>query len=414
MKSRARIQLAMNACIFLTCIVLTPFSNSAGETPPQTEPKPKVVTNGKGKTKEDVKKTPPPDLSNIKAASIQIVAGDKVLFRGLSGVSRSFNPGEAIPALPCIWIIRSISDRNKDAAKSLGVKPGNSYIQHKDGKDSTTMLGVLPAGKRLRLIKAIDPAATDEQLLEEYAGMLTVNFGNSKRIPDTTKALIAALGKVDQGSGSICGPAYDLAKTNTPRAVEILIEAFKYQDPDVRKCAASALFNIKDHRNIDIEPFIAGLKDTDNEIRGNAALVLGWAKNPRGVEPLIAALNDNDFTVRQKAAMALGMIRDPRAVEPLIAVLKEIRDLEEPKGIEDPKELYELNYRRNSLMYWLIHSLGELRDPRAVEPIIAASKADMFGKRPDDMVERAARGALLKIKDPSRASDYTVDKGRNP
>jgi len=91
------------------------------------------------------------------------------------------------------------------------------------------------------------------------------------------------------------------------------------------------------------------------------------------VEPLIAALNHGDYVVRSAAAEALGNIGDPRAAEPLIAALGNER-----------------------LSYAAVSALGKLRDRRAVEPLLRALKS----KAPDFDKRLAAR-ALGHIPDPA-------------
>lgn len=80
------------------------------------------------------------------------------------------------------------------------------------------------------------------------------------------------------------------------------------------------------------------------------------------VEPLIAVLqNVQDVSKRTNAAQALGEIKDRRAVEPLVAALR------------DPV----IRVRGSAA-----RALGEMRDPGAVEPLIAAlsdgSRSDVF------------------------------------
>jgi HEAT repeat protein len=70
------------------------------------------------------------------------------------------------------------------------------------------------------------------------------------------------------------------------------------------------------------------------------------------VSQLIDQLNGADFRARVSAATALGEIKDPRAVEPLIAALN------------NPNE--DLDFRRAAA-----EALGEIKDPRAIEPLIA-------------------------------------------
>jgi HEAT repeat protein len=97
-------------------------------------------------------------------------------------------------------------------------------------------------------------------------------------------------------------------------------------------------------------------------------------KARKDIKGLIKALRyRKDEGVRQAAARALGEIKDPRAVEPLSAALKD---------------------ERFSVRQAAAEALGKIKDPRAVEPLSAALK-DAEGR-----VRLAAAEALGKIKDP--------------
>ena len=70
---------------------------------------------------------------------------------------------------------------------------------------------------------------------------------------------------------------------------------------------------------------------------------------------MIQALKDEDPRVRYQSAEALGNIRDSRAVDPLIQALKD----------DD-----------SSVRYWAIVALGKINDNRAADPLIQASRED--------------------------------------
>jgi HEAT repeat protein len=97
-------------------------------------------------------------------------------------------------------------------------------------------------------------------------------------------------------------------------------------------------------------------------------------KARRDVNGLIKALGyKKDEYVRWYTARALGEIKDPRAVEPLIAALGD---------------------ERSDVRQAAAEALGEIKDPRAVEPLIAALKDAEW------RVRAAAAYALGEIKDP--------------
>jgi len=92
----------------------------------------------------------------------------------------------------------------------------------------------------------------------------------------------------------------------------------------------------------------------------------------RDVDGLVRALApENDYDVREAAADALGEIGDPRAVEPLIAALGD------PDG--DVREA-------------AAEALGTIGDPRAVGPLTAALKDPSGG------VRQEAEKALARLR----------------
>ncbi len=132
---------------------------------------------------------------------------------------------------------------------------------------------------------------------------------------------------------------------------------------------------------------------TPDDIRQKAMRVLKHMGKP-AVEPLIAELKNEDWHIREYAASLLGKIKDPRAVEPLLAAL-------------NPDENINV---LNSVVY----TLREIRDPRAVEPLVAVLtekstyiKVSLSGEReivtrkryPQSILYLATQ-ALGSIKDP--------------
>ncbi len=112
-----------------------------------------------------------------------------------------------------------------------------------------------------------------------------------------------------------------LGKIGKP-AVESLIEGLKSGDENVRMYAAKALGEIRDIRAVG--PLIEALrlKTRLGGVEGSAAEALAKIGEP-AVEPLIAVLKDSDDNVRTWAIISLGDIGDTRAVEPLIHALKD-------------------------------------------------------------------------------------------
>jgi HEAT repeat protein len=123
------------------------------------------------------------------------------------------------------------------------------------------------------------------------------------------------------------------------------------------------------------------------------------------VRGLVKALGyEKEAKVREAAAWALGDVRDPRAVEPLVAALK---DSDYGVGHAAAKALVKigalaveplvgaLKETQSLVRSSAAEALGQIGDPRAVEPLIAAL-SDSSGF----FVRRLAARALGEIGDP--------------
>ncbi|MFP6901140.1 MAG: HEAT repeat domain-containing protein, partial [Opitutales bacterium] len=75
-----------------------------------------------------------------------------------------------------------------------------------------------------------------------------------------------------------------------------------------------------------IQPLVELLTDEDEEVRAQAAKVLGEAKRLPAASKLIGLLGDASVRVRFHAAIALGKLQVPQAVKPLFAVIEENAD----------------------------------------------------------------------------------------
>src|SRR5690606_2304354 len=114
-------------------------------------------------------------------------------------------------------------------------------------------------------------------------------------------------------------------------------------------------------------------------VRAEAAKALGDHKTDAALEALVAAEGDADPRVRRSIASALGRFRRADAADRLLAWID--------RG--DPSYLVEAALRR---------SLGQTRDPRAFEALVAAlgDPAESWG----DVVRGAAVEGLGALNDP--------------
>lgn len=172
-----------------------------------------------------------------------------------------------------------------------------------------------------------------------------------------------------------------------------------YAQPDIPK------EKIPSDINSDVGKQIERLYSSDPVERGRGAHKLGkmGAKVVPAIPFLIGMLKDKDSEVRQKTAWALGEIKDPRAIEPLIATIRDENlfvQLESARAlgrIGDPvlQTLIAIIKDEKSDIRWEAGwALGQIRDPRAVEPLITALKDE------NSFIREWVIKALGDIKDP--------------
>ncbi|MFW6066344.1 MAG: HEAT repeat domain-containing protein, partial [Planctomycetota bacterium] len=111
-----------------------------------------------------------------------------------------------------------------------------------------------------------------------------------------------------------------LGRTREPDAMDTVVFALE-NDPRqvVRLVAAEAVGRIGGERALPI--LLEKLRDENPSVREGAAWGLGHLGDTAGVEPLIEALEDENGLVRIVAVKALGRLGDQRAVEPLEQML---------------------------------------------------------------------------------------------
>jgi len=180
----------------------------------------------------------------------------------------------------------------------------------------------------------------------------------------------------------------DLYKMGHKRDVKGLIKALTYKGENyigIHREAGKTLNWLSEEDESVIKLLIRALKNKDRSVRNAATETLCEIGDVRAVVPLIQALEDEpkywdehmyeehaNMYVPYRVAMFLGDIRDSRAIEPLIRALK---------------------YRVSSVRWEAAFALGKIGDLRAVEPLIQAL---------EDVVENVrwkAAWALGKIGD---------------
>jgi hypothetical protein len=114
----------------------------------------------------------------------------------------------------------------------------------------------------------------------------------------------------------------------------------------------------------------------------------------KAVESLLKALTDGNSEARTSAARALGELKDPRALDPLIKALAESDSRVRAAAARRSAGLYVPCWAEDeAILAAAAGALGELKDPRAVEPLIS-----VLGNSASD-VRAAVVKALGELKD---------------
>jgi HEAT repeat protein len=163
---------------------------------------------------------------------------------------------------------------------------------------------------------------------------------------------------------------------------------------------------------------IDNLKDPGWGIREAAARNLGKMGDPRAVPALIVALQDQDPRLDLFAADALAELRDPRAVEPLITLAKQTRNTE----AADEANVALGEFKDARAVDSLIDTLNRTKEPWKEEKI--ASSLGRIGalaipqltaelKNPDPVISAHALDALGWINDP-QATEALIGHLKDP
>jgi HEAT repeat protein len=161
-----------------------------------------------------------------------------------------------------------------------------------------------------------------------------------------------------------------LGSIGDPAAADVLANYLTWDLEEVRGAAKDALVKIGPAA---IGPLIARLDSPDRTFRAAVSMVLSKI-GPASVDAAIAALRHRSAHVRQGSAWTLGQLRNGRAVRPLLAAVAKETDADVRVAAA-----------------W---ALGELEDPSAIDALTKMLEAD-----PDRRARRGAAQALGKVGD---------------
>jgi HEAT repeat protein len=143
-------------------------------------------------------------------------------------------------------------------------------------------------------------------------------------------------GYLTDSDPNVCDNAAEaLGRIRDPGAVEPITRLLSSQNPQVRQTAANALGAIGAVSGIDA---LAGcLHDSDPQVRQSAAQALGQMTDPRAIRPLVAYLHDLDSQVRRSAAEGLQKLKyEPPNVNSRIAFFLAEWEFDEVAAITKP------------------------------------------------------------------------------
>lgn len=234
--------------------------------------------------------------------------------------------------LPLLILLSACGDSRLHKAAHEAFEKGD----YEGAKTSaTTLIQEYPTSKYASLAKEILQKIEAKEAEEQR-----------RRAEEILKQLIEALSNRDTRDNAI----KQLGELRDERAVEPLIDALKYEKTRNAVIKSLGLIGGKEVA----EPLIAIIKNENEDFNNKKAAFIALAKiDTNYVLPLIGSfgINWGAFITEREVQDVIKQIGEP-AVEPLIALLKKLRDYDAKGGV--------------------ITILGEFRDKRAVEPLIAA------------------------------------------
>ena len=291
----------------------------------------------------------------------------------------------------------------------LGWKPLDdtdrvNYCIARQDWEGAVQVGPIAAASLIRILENRDPASR----------LSAVQVLGRTGSPDVIAPLVKALKDINESVRIAAAAA--LEQAGAPEAVDALLQAIRDRDRDVRKAVALALAHTHDERAVppvlnllrtheadmvevaskaltglgthSVYYLVQMLSDPDPSMQDLAAQVL-IRIGPPTVMALNNLLRDGQPPLNRLAARILGEIKDPRAVWPLISALQ-ISDMTVPS----------------------VQALGKIGDPRAVKPLL-----ELLNTSFAESVQQSTALALGAIGDPLaldpliqllRASDHKI------
>lgn len=222
--------------------------------------------------------------------------------------------------------------------------------------------------------------------------------------PDVQDAAVQALVQIGCAAWGRCGALIVLGEIGDESLTPHLIQSLSDDSDNVRLEAIRALARVAGPNAID--PLIqVARKDRESYIRFEAVRLLRriGVGYPRVLDLAFLALKDSNRDVRSQAARLLGNFQDERSVEPLIKVMADshwsVRESAENALLNFghravPDLIDALSSRSWTTRFRVVRLLGEMGDDRAIGPL----EQLLQKKRERGKVRDAVRESLNKLR----------------
>jgi quinoprotein glucose dehydrogenase len=170
-----------------------------------------------------------------------------------------------------------------------------------------------------RIYHITDPQAMQEPIVKQVKDLLAEGF--EKRSPEE---LIQLLAHRDQRIRQ--GAQFELAERGGDAIALLSQAAEKNESQLARVHAIWALGQIATKSPAALDPIVVLLRDSDAEIRAQAARVLGDHRDARAYEGFLKLLNDGSLRDRYFAAMGLAKLGRKEALPAIVNMLRENAD----------------------------------------------------------------------------------------
>lgn len=185
------------------------------------------------------------------------------------------------------------------------------------------------------------------------------------------------------------GAVMELGQLGTDDAVDLLIDSLSRYD-GVARAAARELGRLANPRSFKPLADLLGNREVHESV-AEALIRIGG----RAIEVLTETLRSEDSLVRKNAARVLGEVRDARAVEPLVEVLQGDPDC--------------------TVRTVAAHALGQIKDKRAIWALVNTLKlrdeSDPEFQRQIEELRNAAQLAMRRIGDPLAGAKASKPQG---